>query len=223
MYDFAEALIEGGFPLEGVSVGRQIQRTEGAWNLRLLRIVHPFPYRETVVREARARGLDPFLVAGLIRQESLFTADIMSSAGAVGLMQLMPPTAREVAGTLGIAYDPEILTDPETNIRMGTTYMASMTSRFGSRSEDVLSAYNAGPTRARQWQQTPAHGNRDVFVEQIPFQQTRDYVKLVQQYARVYTALYGCGEFEPCLGLSYADALAASPHSGGVPGILLAR
>ncbi|MSR22817.1 MAG: tetratricopeptide repeat protein [Gemmatimonadetes bacterium] len=214
IYDFADALAEGGFPLEGVSVGREIFRQEGEWNLRLLRIIHPFPYREVVVREARARGLDPFLVAGVIRQESLFHSPIVSSAGAVGLMQLMPPTAREVAGQLDIPYSPEALTDPETNIRLGTTYLATMTRRLGERTEDVLSAYNAGPARAREWQQTSAHGDRDVFVEEIPFQETRNYVRLVQQYARMYTALYACGDFEPCLGVSYREALALSPLSG---------
>ena len=197
-YDFAEALIQGGFPLEGVSLGRELSRREGEWNLRLLRIVHPFPYRDTVTREAAARGLEPYFVAGLIRQESLFHAPIMSSSGAVGLMQLMPPTAREVAGSLGIAYSPEVLTDPETNIRLGTTYLAQMTRRFGARPETVLAAYNAGPTRARQWQQIAAYRDPEVFLEQIPFQETRNYVRLVQQYARVYAALYSCAEPVPC-------------------------
>jgi soluble lytic murein transglycosylase len=217
LYEFAEGLVEGGFPLEAIVIGRRLRADEGEWNLRLLRIVYPFPHRETVVRLASERGLDPFFVAGLIRQESAFDARIRSSSGAVGLMQLMPPTAREVAGSLGITYSPEVLTDPETNLRLGTTYLASMVRSFG-RAEDVLSAYNAGPGRMRGWRGEDTYGDRDVFIEHIPFDETRTYVKAVQAYARVYTTLYGCGDFEPCLGLSYSRAMSENPLAVGLPG-----
>jgi soluble lytic murein transglycosylase len=217
LYEFAEGLIEGGFPLEAIVIGRSLRADEDAWNLRLLRIVYPFPHRETVVRLAAERGLDPFFVAGVIRQESAFDARIQSSSGAVGLMQLMPPTAREVAGSLGISYSPDVLTDPETNLRLGTTYLASMVRSFG-RVEDALSAYNAGPGRMREWRRGEAYGDRDVFVEHIPFDETRNYVKAVQAYARVYTTLYGCGDFEPCLGLSYSQAMSSNPLAIGLPG-----
>ena len=216
-YDLAEALIEGGFPLEAIVLGRRLRADEESWNLRLLRIVHPFPHREIIVREARERGLDPFFVAGVIRQESAYDARIRSSAGAVGLMQLMPPTASEVAGNLGLTYSPDALTDPETNLRLGISYLANMVRRFGGRAEDVLSAYNAGPGRMRGWQQEPAYRDPNVFVEHIPFQETRNYVKVVQQYARIYAALYGCGDFEPCLGLPYATLVDRSPIAGGAP------
>ena len=222
-YDLAEALIEGEFPLQGIVLGRDIHREEEEWNHRLLRIVHPFPYRDIIVREARAQGLDPFFVAGLIRQESMFHSRIQSSAGAVGLMQLMPGTAREVAGSLGIRYSPEGLDDPETNVRLGTTFLSSMVSRFDGLAEDALAAYNAGPSRIRQWRQRPAYRDRDVFLEHIPFRETRHYVKVVQQYTRIYTALYGCGDFEPCPGLSYSSVVAESPHAGGAPISQLAR
>ncbi len=222
-YDFAEALIEGGFPLQGIVLGRDIHREEGAWNYRLLRIVHPFPHREAIVRESRTRGLDPFFVAGLIRQESMFDARIRSPAGAVGLMQLMPATAREVAASLGLRYSPEALDDPEINVRLGTTFLARMVSRFDGLPEDALAAYNAGPGRIQQWRQRPVYRDRDVFMEHIPFQETRHYVKVVQQYARIYTALYGCGSFEPCPGLSYPAAVAQSPHAGGAPLSSVAR
>jgi len=216
-YDFAEALIYGDFPIQGVVLGREIHRREGAWNLRLLRIVHPFPHREIIVREARARGLDPFFVAGLIRQESLFHTSILSSAGAVGLMQLMPGTAQEVARSMGIRYQAALLSDPEYNVRLGTQYLASMIRRYDGRAQDALSAYNAGPGRINQWRQRPEARDRDVFMEHIPFRETRHYVKVVQQYARVYAALYGCPGFQPCLGESYAAVVARSPYAGGAP------
>jgi soluble lytic murein transglycosylase len=216
-YDFAEALIYNDFPIQGVVLGREIHRREGVWNLRLLRIVHPFPHREVIVREARARGLDPFFVAGLIRQESLFHTSIRSSAGAVGLMQLMPGTAQEVARSLGIRYQAALLSDPEYNVRLGTQYLASMVRRYDGRAQDALSAYNAGPGRINQWRQRPEARDRDVFMEHIPFRETRHYVKVVQQYARVYAALYGCPGFQPCLGESYAAVVARSPYAGGAP------
>ncbi len=222
-YDFAEALLDDGLPIQGVVLGRTIHRLEEEWNLRLLRIVHPFPYRDLIVREARARGLDPFFVAGLIRQESLFHPTIQSSAGAVGLMQLLPGTAREVAQAEGLRFSAGALGDPETNIRLGTAFLASMVQRFDGRAEDALSAYNAGPTRARQWRSRPEYRDTHVFLEHIPFRETRHYVKVVQQYTRIYTALYGCGNFEPCLGHSYRSAVAQSGVAGGAPSPSLAR
>ncbi len=223
VYDFSEALLETGFPLQSMVLGREIHAREGEWNLRLLRIVHPFPYRETIVREARARGLDPFFVAGLIRQESMFHPTIRSSAGAVGLMQLLPSTAQEVARAEGLRYTPASLEDPEINVRLGTAFLANMVRRFEGSAEDALSAYNAGPTRARQWQSRPEYRDTNVFIEHIPFAETRHYVKVVQQYARIYTALYGCGDFEPCEGLSYRAAVERSSTAGGAPASLLAR
>ncbi len=216
-YEFAEALIKGGFPLQAIVLGRSLREEEGRWNLRLLRIVHPFPHRDIIVREAGEHGLDPFFVAGLIRQESAYDAGIKSSSGAVGLMQLMPPTAREVAGNLGLTYSPDALTDAVTNLRLGTTYLASMMRRFNGKPADVLSAYNAGPSRMRRWQQHPTYQDRDVFLENIPFRETQNYAKVVQQYTRIYSALYGCGNFEPCLGLTYPTLVARSPFAGGTP------
>ena len=222
-YDFAEAMIEGGFPLQAIVLGRDLRRLEGAWNLRLLRIVHPLPHADILLRESGDRGLDPFFVAGLIRQESAWDRRIVSSAGATGLMQLMPATAREIAGSLGVPLGPESLSDPTVNLRLGTTYLQSMLRRFDNRAEDALAAYNAGPGRLAQWRREPMYRDRDVFMEQIPFQETRNYVKIVQQYARIYTALYGCGSLEPCLGLSYPEVVSVSAVALGTPRLTLTR
>ena len=222
-YDFAEAMIEGGFPLQAIVLGRDLHRFEGEWNLRLLRIVHPLPHADILLRESAARGLDPFFVAGLIRQESAWDHRIVSSAGATGLMQLMPATAREVAGSLGVTLGPESLNDPAVNMRLGTTYLQSMLRRFDNRAEDALAAYNAGPGRLAQWRREPMYRDQDVFMEHIPFQETRNYVKIVQQYARIYTALYGCGSLEPCLGLSYPEVVSVSTMALGMPRLTLSR
>src|SRR5690606_24132368 len=97
LYALAEAFNARGFTLTGIRIGWDIYRREGAWNLRLLRIIYPFPYRDLILAEAAERGLDPFLVAGLIRQESMFNPTIVSPAGAIGLMQIMPATGRSLA------------------------------------------------------------------------------------------------------------------------------
>ncbi len=204
LYGYAEHLIDAGLAMRGILVGREIQRRDGGWNLRLLSIVYPFPFRETLVEEAWARDLDPFFVAGLIRQESMFEPEIRSPAGAVGLMQIMPGTGRDLARELGIgSYSPAILTDPEVNARMGTHYLASLLQRFDGKVVDALSAYNAGPSRARSWQNRPVYRDTDVFIEHIPFRETRNYVKVIQANARIYTALYGCEDFTPCPTLTY--------------------
>jgi len=222
-YEFAEALIRGGLTLQAIVLGRRIRSEEDGWNIRLLRIVHPFPYRDIILREARERGLDPFFVAGLIRQESGFNARIESASGAVGLMQLMPPTAREMAEGLGLIYARARLREPDYNLRLGISYLAHLVRRFDARAEEVLSAYNAGPTRMRNWRDAPTYQDRDVFLEHIPFGETRTYVKAVQGYSRIYSALYGCGAFEPCLGLSYPSLIARSSLAGGSPLIELTR
>ena len=98
-----------------------------AWNRRLLRVVYPFPYREIVVREAAEWGVDPFMLAALIRQESAFKADIRSGAGAVGLMQVMPPTGKELARAYGPdGFQEANLTTPEVNLHLGAAFFVEM-------------------------------------------------------------------------------------------------
>lgn len=192
LYAIAEALNAGGLPIDAVRLGREIQRSNGGWNERLLRIVYPLPYRDEIVAAARRRGLDPWFVAGLIRQESLFLPDARSSAGAVGLMQVLPSTGRDLARRDGLpGFAPAMLTDPAVNIRLGTLFVAELLDRHGGNKAYALAAYNAGPSRVTRWLRLPDNGNPDVFAERIPFPETRDYVRIVQQNARIYAELYG--------------------------------
>lgn len=192
LYRLAEAFHERGETFAAIRLGRELRRTEGRWNARLLRIVYPFPYRETILREARRRNLDPYLVAGLIRQESMFLPGAVSPAGAVGLMQIMPATGRQLGRQAGLGnITPARLKDPEINIKLGTMYLATMLERYGGNVTDALVAYNAGPTRVVRWRDLPEYQDLEVFTERIPFAETRDYVKIVQQNARLYAALYG--------------------------------
>ena len=139
---------------------------------------YPTPHRETLDAAARQWDVDEALVYGLIRQESRFMPEARSRAGATGLMQLMPSTAKWVARQMPVTqYRPKMLTIPETNLQMGTYYFRRVLDDLGS---PVLAtaAYNAGPGRARRWRdEHPLEGA--IYAETIPFNETRDYVKKV--------------------------------------------
>ncbi len=143
-----------------------------------LEALFPTPYRAEIQSAAQSYSLEQALVYGLIRQESAFIADIRSSAGAIGLMQLMPATAREMAGKLGLKVPRWRLIDHRINIQLGSKYLEYVLDRFGDNTVLAMAAYNAGPHRVRNWlgaQVLPA----DVWVESIPFDETRKYVKNV--------------------------------------------
>ena len=181
-----------GLTARGISLGREIQRNEGAWNRRSLELVYPFPYRQEIVAGARAHEVDPYLMAGLIRQESMFNARARSVAGALGLMQVMPATGRRVASGIGMSgFNTSQLTDPAVNLRLGAKYLADQIETQNGRIIDAVAAYNAGPHRVTAWRAFPEYPDDDLFIERIPYQETRDYVKIVQQNARIYRLLYG--------------------------------
>lgn len=190
-YTLAEELNERGFTSQGIALGWEIYRREGAWNRRLLRIVYPFPFRQVIVAEARERGVDPFLAAALIRQESMFNPRARSPVGALGLMQVMPATGSSLARNLGITgFREDMLLQPEFNVVFGMSYLADQLRSYGNRLDVVLAAYNAGPGRVTRWRQFPEYKDRLLFAERIPYDETRDYVRIVQNNRRIYEALY---------------------------------
>ena len=191
LYALAEEHHARGETFSGISVGREIRRGAAAWNARLLRVVYPFPWQEAVEAEARAAGVDPYLVAGLIRQESMFDPGAVSSAGAVGLMQVMPATARAMGPRLGIRNAQGRLKEPEVNLLLGVRALADHLRRYDGRMDELLVAYNAGSGRLARWRAHPEHAVPALFAERIPFAETREYVRTVQQNARIYRALYG--------------------------------
>ncbi len=182
-----------GYTREGINLGWELRREGVEWDTNLLSAVYPFPYMDLVRAEATERGLDPYLMAGLIRQESAFWAEALSRADARGLMQVLPSTGRELARASGPRdFDPdEHLYEPEINIHLGMAFNADLSRRFGDAVHIVLCAYNAGPTRALRWRQFPEAGDVPRFVEKIPFTETRGYVKAVLLNRAVYTWLYG--------------------------------
>jgi soluble lytic murein transglycosylase len=190
-YALAEALNERGYTLSAINLGWELYRRDRKWNRRLLRIIYPFPYRGMVIPESRERDVDPYLVAGLIRRESAFDPAVTSGAGAIGLMQIMPPTGRTLARSEGPpGFEPALLKQPEVNVHLGTRYLRTMLERFDNRLPLVLSAYNAGPTRAERWKGLPEARDPELFIERIPYSETREYVRKVLLHRALYQALY---------------------------------
>jgi soluble lytic murein transglycosylase len=150
----------------------------------------PMPYRKEVVAQAREIGLDPAYIYGLIRQESRFIMDARSSVGASGLMQIMPATARWTAKKIGLEYRPEMIAEREVNLRLGTTYLKLVLDDFGGSQALAAAAYNAGPGRPRRWRDGPLM-EPAAWAENIPFSETRDYVKKVLSNTVYYNALLG--------------------------------
>jgi len=188
----AVALHEAGRTLDGIRLGLELRRRGRDWDLTLARVVYPFPYRELVTARAEELGLDPFLLAGIIRQESAFVPAIVSPAGAIGLMQVMPATGRQLAGRIGPGgFRTETLETPELNVHLGSRFLADMLRRYDNDIPLVLSAYNAGPTRANRWRTFPEAEDPHRFTERIPFGETRGYVKNVTRNRALYRWLYG--------------------------------
>jgi soluble lytic murein transglycosylase len=153
-------------------------------------MLYPFGWRAAIDAAARRAGLDPFLVAAVVREESSYDPRAVSRAGARGLMQLMPGTAQPLAAARGWPLGGgALLDDPRANLEMGTAFLAGLIREF-SDPRLALAAYNAGPGRARAWWQARRTNDLETWVEQIPFDETRRYVKRVllswEEYRRVY-------------------------------------
>ena len=148
----------------------------------------PTPFRAAVLGQTARAGVDAAYVYGLIRQESRFVMDARSHAGASGLMQLMPATARWTAKRLGVPYAPGSINDRDLNLRLGTGYLKLLLDDFDGSQALAAAAYNAGPGRPRRWRNGPEL-EPAMWAETIPFSETRDYVKKVLSNAVYYSAI----------------------------------
>ena len=148
----------------------------------------PTPFRKEVQAVARDIGLDPAYVYGLIRQESRFILNARSTVGASGLMQLMPATARWTAKKIGMDYTADLITDRDTNLKLGAHYLKLVLDDFSGSQALAAAAYNAGPGRPRKWREGPVL-EPAVWAENIPLSETRDYVKKVLSNTVYYAAL----------------------------------
>ena len=158
-----------------------------------LELYYPLHYRDAVERWAEARKLPVPLVLGVIRQESAFDLAATSSAGARGLMQLMPGTARDTAVKLGVDFASDKLYDPDYSLRLGTAYFAHVLELFDGNVELALAGYNSGPYRLkRQWKESRQR-EVDAFIEDLQFEESKTYVRrillLSDSYARLYPEL----------------------------------
>lgn len=152
---------------------------------------YPFPYQSLVYYYAAQNNIDPFLVAAVIRTESKFVNQARSPKGAIGLMQMMPDTARWVAEQMNYPnFSTKDLESPEVNIRLGTWYLASLKKEFNNNEILALAAYNGGRGNVKQWMRQYGWTMSFSDVSQIPFQETREYVVKVLSSKRHYSELY---------------------------------
>jgi soluble lytic murein transglycosylase len=158
----------------------------------IARLAYPVYYEDLVLRNARQSDLDPLLVFALVRQESLFESLAASSAGAHGLMQVIPATGAQIAAALGWPPDYETadLYRPYVSLRFGTHYLAQQRDRFDGRLDVALAAYNGGPLNAERWLER-AGSDPDLFRELVTFSESRLYLQRIKEHFAVYQALYG--------------------------------
>jgi peptidoglycan lytic transglycosylase len=157
---------------------------------RVMRILYPVVDRDELTRAAKAQGLEPALVAAIIRQESSFNPRAVSVADARGLMQVLPSVGQEVARSLGFpVWYPALLLDADANLQLGTAHLAAYRKQYGPLPR-VLAAYNAGGSRVERWSGRPGADDPEMFTERIPFAETREYVRVVGRNLAVYRQLY---------------------------------
>ena len=180
----------------------------------------PLPLREDLLKAAAEAHVDPYLVAGLIRQESEFNPVVISRANAFGLMQLVPATGKMLARQEGVTpFSTMMLLDPRVSLKLGTAYLRAQLDHWNGNLEQTLAAYNAGPGRVQQWLAGARFREPAEFVESIPFTETREYVQSVIRNALVYRQLYSSGTPPP----QPLNALTSSHVSAPVPKRPVAR
>jgi soluble lytic murein transglycosylase len=165
-------------------------RASGARPPEFNRIVYPLDYDPWIVDYCAEHALDPYFVCGLICQESHYESGIVSPAGAIGLMQLMPTTARTQARKSAIPFAADDLFEPRANLQIGISHIAELMTEFGGDTSLVLAAYNAGKSASQSWFEEFGDSDPDVFIEKIPYRETRLFVKRIVEHTAAYRRLY---------------------------------
>jgi soluble lytic murein transglycosylase len=185
----AEAFLSIDQSSRAIHVAQKLAES-GQRDGRVMRILYPVVDRDELTRAAKAQGLEPALVAAIIRQESSFNPRAVSVADARGLMQVLPSVGQEVARSLGFpVWYPALLLDADANLQLGTAHLATYRKQYGPLPR-VLAAYNAGGSRVERWSGRPGADDPEMFTERIPFAETREYVRVVQRNLAVYKLLY---------------------------------
>ena len=157
----------------------------------IVRFFNPIPYHDTIAFYSKLHNVDPLLIAAIIKTESNFNSEAVSVRGARGLMQIMPETGLWAARQMDEPnLDPEDLFDPETNIKLGTWYLADLGKEFDGSTVLMLAAYNGGRGNVEDWLAGRTLINPEGSISQIPFPETRHYVRKVLLYHRLYGYLY---------------------------------
>lgn len=216
--DDAGLLLAATFAQSNGLYDRSINTAERTRRRHDFALRYPTPFEVEIAAAARDNGLDPAFVYGLVRQESRFVSNIVSAAGAVGLMQLMPPTARWVARRTGAEKRSAPLDNPGLNVELGAYYLNYVLTKLDGLPVLGAAAYNAGPGRAQAWRGTvPLEGA--IYAETIPFNETRDYVKKVLTNAMFYQARLGLGyvALQDRLGVVAPRGAAPADNGAAVP------
>ena len=202
----ARTLASEGRYADSIRVIRfSLKSQEDAATKEQLELLYPRPWGKLVSKYAAEYGLPEYLLYALIRSESFFQHQVVSGAGAIGLTQLMPATAADIAKKLKVAdYS---LTDPEINIRFGAYYLAEMICRSDNRIMPACFAYNAGISRVRGWQKKAQGLPEDLFLESLEYAETRDYGRKLLSAATVYGVLYYSEEPEDIVRLFFKELL----------------
>lgn len=160
------------------------------WNDIQLRF--PLDYSSTIEKATKGMDINQSLVMSLTRQESAFNERARSPVGAMGLMQLMPATAKQVSKSIGMNFSKANLYDKETNLRLGSSYLDQLIDHYQGNAILATAAYNAGPNRVDQWlEETPNCQRVDTWIESIPYKETRNYVQNILAYKVIYDTLQG--------------------------------
>lgn len=155
------------------------------------RMMYPIRYKQEITKAAANVGVDPYLVAAIIRVESNYKPELESHKGAVGIMQVMPDTAQWIYEKEGFrGYSLEDLLTPEVNIRVGTAFLGILLDQFDGNQVKAVASYNAGQGNVNKWLNNRIWNGRLDTIEQIPFWETRKYVSKVMYYYKKYQDLY---------------------------------
>jgi soluble lytic murein transglycosylase len=197
LLDLAEGLFSSGRAAEAIRLGWRAAARLTLNHPRVLRVVFPWPTRSLVEAEAREFHLDPYLVAGLIRQESGFAPAARSHAGARGYMQLMPTTAAALARQLKLPWSDQMATVVDANVHIGSAHLAGLLARYHGNVAPAVAAYNAGGVPVDRWLRRAGSKDPAAFVERIEFPETQGYVRAVLRNEALYRILYPPGSDDP--------------------------
>ena len=186
----ANAMRGQGLASQAIQLARKALARGAPADARTYRLLYPVVHQDALLAEASEQGLDPSLVAALIRQESMFNPSATSPAGARGLMQVMPQLGGRLAESLSYpVWDPVLLYQPDVSLQLGSYHLQELAVRYTEPGQ-ILAAYNAGVSRVERWAKRTGVDDPEVFAERIPFVETRGYVRIISRNQELYRSLY---------------------------------